>query len=111
MAATGGHHGTPVPLTRDLIIGILSLLLWALILTVSVKYVFLLLRADNKGEGGSLTLVARLQRAPAPHGAGQVRLPAAAGRRQGRGRLSHPGGAPAARPRPAKPAGVDDGHG
>ena len=61
MAATGGHHGTPVPLTRDLIIGILSLLLWALILTVSIKYVLLLLRADNKGEGGSLTLVALTQ--------------------------------------------------
>src|SRR5215213_2222901 len=62
-AATGGHHGTPVPLTRELVISILSLLLWALILTVSVKYVFLLLRADNKGEGGSLTLVALAQRA------------------------------------------------
>ncbi|MEE1610538.1 potassium transporter Kup [Microvirga sp. CF3016] len=63
MAATGGHHGTPVPLTRELVISILSLLLWALILTVSVKYVILLLRADNKGEGGSLTLVALAQRA------------------------------------------------
>ncbi|MGO4387981.1 potassium transporter Kup [Microvirga sp. 2YAF29] len=60
-AATGGHHGTPVPLTRELIISILSLLLWALILTVSVKYVLILLRADNKGEGGSLTLVALTQ--------------------------------------------------
>ena len=63
MAATGGHHGTPGPLTRELVISILSLLLWALILTVSVKYVLLLLRADNKGEGGSLTLVALAQRA------------------------------------------------
>jgi KUP system potassium uptake protein len=63
MAATGGHHGTPVPLTRDLVIAILSLLIWALILTVTVKYVILLLRADNKGEGGSLTLVALAQRA------------------------------------------------
>lgn len=60
-AATGGHHGTAVPLTRELIISILSLLIWALILTVSVKYVLLLLRADNKGEGGSLTLVALTQ--------------------------------------------------
>ena len=62
-AATGGHHGVPVELTRELVISILSLLIWALILTVSVKYVLLLLRADNKGEGGSLTLVALLQRA------------------------------------------------
>ncbi|MET0530350.1 MAG: potassium transporter Kup [Microvirga sp.] len=60
-AATGGHHGTPVPLSRELIISILSLLIWALILTVSVKYVLILLRADNKGEGGSLTLVALTQ--------------------------------------------------
>src|SRR4051812_11295243 len=62
-AATGGHHGTPVPMTRELVIGILSLLLWALVLTVTIKYVILLLRADNKGEGGSLTLVALAQRA------------------------------------------------
>ncbi|MBB3017181.1 KUP system potassium uptake protein [Microvirga lupini] len=61
MAATEGHHGVPVDLTRELVISILSLLLWALILTVSVKYVVLLLRADNKGEGGSLTLVALTQ--------------------------------------------------
>lgn len=60
-AATGGHHGVPVPLSRELIISILSLLLWALILTVSIKYVLILLRADNKGEGGSLTLVALTQ--------------------------------------------------
>ncbi len=61
-AATSGHHGVPVDLTRNLVISILSLLLWALMLTVTVKYVILLLRADNKGEGGSLTLVALLQR-------------------------------------------------
>ncbi|MBJ6124066.1 potassium transporter Kup [Microvirga splendida] len=61
MAATGGHHGVPVDLTRELVISILSLLLWALILTVTAKYVILLLRADNKGEGGSLTLVALTQ--------------------------------------------------
>jgi KUP system potassium uptake protein len=64
VAASGGHHsGVPGPLSRDMVLSILSLLLWALILTVSVKYVFLLLRADNKGEGGSLTLVALAQRA------------------------------------------------
>ncbi|HEY8382090.1 MAG TPA: potassium transporter Kup [Microvirga sp.] len=64
-AATGGHGSTigSTPLTREAVIGILSLLLWALILTVTVKYVLLLLRADNKGEGGSLTLVALTQRA------------------------------------------------
>jgi KUP system potassium uptake protein len=56
-AAAGGG-----PLTRDLIIGVLSLILWSLVLVVTVKYVFILLRADNKGEGGTLTLVALAQR-------------------------------------------------
>jgi KUP system potassium uptake protein len=51
------------PLTREIVLGVLSLLIWALVLTVTVKYVLILLQADNKGEGGSLTLVALAQRA------------------------------------------------
>ena len=43
-------------------IGIVSLLLWALFLTVTVKYVLFLMRADNKGEGGILALTALLGR-------------------------------------------------
>lgn len=43
------------------IIGIVSLLLWTLILIVSLKYVVLILRADNRGEGGTLSLVALAQ--------------------------------------------------
>ena len=58
-AATGGGANV----TRDAIIGVLSLILWSLVLVVTVKYVFILLRADNKGEGGTLTLVALAQRA------------------------------------------------
>jgi KUP system potassium uptake protein len=61
VAAASGGHGAPM--SREAVIGILSLLLWALVLTVTVKYVFILLRADNNGEGGSLTLVALAQRA------------------------------------------------
>src|SRR5215471_14785171 len=38
---------------EDAVIGILSLIVWALILIVSIKYVTILLRADNKGEGGT----------------------------------------------------------
>jgi KUP system potassium uptake protein len=49
--------------TRDIILGVLSLILWSLMLVVTAKYVFILLRADNKGEGGTLTLVALAQRA------------------------------------------------
>ena len=52
--------------TRDIIIGVLSLILWSLILVVTVKYVIILLRADNNGEGGTLTLVALAQRAHRP---------------------------------------------
>jgi KUP system potassium uptake protein len=50
-------------ITRDMIIGVLSLILWSLILVVTIKYVTILLMADNKGEGGTLTLVALAQRA------------------------------------------------
>ena len=41
----------------------LSLILWALIVVVTLKYVLILLRADNKGEGGTLALMALAQRA------------------------------------------------
>jgi KUP system potassium uptake protein len=47
------HGATPSD-----ILGIVSLILWSLILLVSVKYVGLILRADNKGEGGILALLA-----------------------------------------------------
>ncbi len=43
--------------------GVLSLILWALIVTVTLKYVIVLLRADNHGEGGTLALMALAQRA------------------------------------------------
>jgi len=51
------------PLTREMVIGVLSLILWSLVSIVTIKYVVILLRADNKGEGGTLTLVALSQRA------------------------------------------------
>jgi KUP system potassium uptake protein len=50
------------------ILGILSLIIWSLILIVTVKYVAILLRADNEGEGGTLALMALAQRAAAPYG-------------------------------------------
>jgi hypothetical protein len=59
LAATGGGH------TADeaIILGILSLIIWALILIVTVKYVLILLRADNNGEGGTVALMALAHRA------------------------------------------------
>lgn len=50
-------------LNQSNILGVLSLLLWSLILVVSVKYVTFVLRTDNKGEGGILALMALAQRA------------------------------------------------
>jgi KUP system potassium uptake protein len=51
------------PVTRDIVLGVLSLILWALIIVVAIKYVLLLLRADNNGEGGTLSLTALATRA------------------------------------------------
>jgi KUP system potassium uptake protein len=51
------------PITREIVLGVLSLILWALIIVVTVKYVLILLRADNNGEGGTLSLTALATRA------------------------------------------------
>ncbi|HNU65548.1 MAG TPA: potassium transporter Kup [Methylotenera sp.] len=48
----------PVPLTEANMYGILSLIVWALIMVVSVKYVAFIMRADNRGEGGIMALLA-----------------------------------------------------
>jgi KUP system potassium uptake protein len=45
------------------VLGILSLIIWALVIVVTVKYVIILLRADNNGEGGTLALMALASRA------------------------------------------------
>ena len=55
--------GESGPVTRDIVLGVLSLILWALIVVVTIKYVILLLRADNNGEGGTLSLTALATRA------------------------------------------------
>ena len=60
-AVGGAAHGQPV--TRIMVLGVLSLILWALFVVVTTKYVLLLLRADNNGEGGTLSLMALGQRA------------------------------------------------
>ena len=55
-------HFSGVGITRIEILGVLSLIFWALILIVTVKYVLLVMRADNHGEGGILALMALAQR-------------------------------------------------
>ncbi len=49
-------HGKTTDLNAD-VLGLLSLIVWALTITVSIKYVFIVTRADNKGEGGTLSLM------------------------------------------------------
>jgi len=58
-ASAGDHH----VVSRSVVLGVLSLIVWALIITVTLKYVLILLRADNNGEGGTLSLTALATRA------------------------------------------------
>jgi KUP system potassium uptake protein len=51
-----GHHA--VPATPTNIFGVLSLIFWSLVLVVTIKYIVFVLRADNRGEGGILALMA-----------------------------------------------------
>ncbi len=51
------------PANETVVFGILSLIIWALLLVVTAKYVLILLRADNNGEGGTLALMALASRA------------------------------------------------
>ena len=57
--------GTPTPET---VIGTVSLIFWALLLIVGLKYAILILRADNHGEGGIVALLALLDARHAPPG-------------------------------------------
>src|ERR1700693_2329824 len=66
--------GTGAPPTRAAVLGVLSLILWALLLIVTLKYVLILLRADNNGEGGTLTLMGLAQRAMGRAGSAVVLL-------------------------------------
>ena len=50
------HH--PVPITPENVLGILSVIFWSLMIVVSLKYVSFILRADNRGEGGIMALMA-----------------------------------------------------
>jgi len=56
----GSHH--PVPISEPNVLGILSLVFWALMLIVTIKYTIFIMRADNKGEGGIMALMALVLR-------------------------------------------------
>jgi KUP system potassium uptake protein len=66
--------GSGNPANETVVLGILSLIIWALILVVTIKYIMILLRADNNGEGGTLALMALAHRAVEARGAGTVIL-------------------------------------
>ena len=61
---TGAHH---LPLTPGNVLGILSIIFWALMLIVTLKYITLIMRADNRGEGGILALTALVARGTDHH--------------------------------------------
>jgi KUP system potassium uptake protein len=65
-----GAHGIEV--TRGNVLGVLSLILWSLILLVSIKYLGLVVRADNKGEGGILALLTLAFPQQDPHARGRL---------------------------------------
>jgi KUP system potassium uptake protein len=54
-----GHN--PIPVTSGNVLGILSLMLWTLMLVISLKYMAFVLQADNRGEGGTFALLALLR--------------------------------------------------
>ena len=68
LAAAGPGHAVNEPI----VLGILSLIIWALLLVVTAKYVLILLRADNHGEGGTLALMALASRALAGSRGGAI---------------------------------------
>ena len=62
MRVAFGEHGV-LPLTEASVLGVLSLIFWSLFMVVTLKYVIVILRADNRGEGGILALSTLAQRA------------------------------------------------
>ncbi|HKI94082.1 MAG TPA: potassium transporter Kup [Gemmatimonadales bacterium] len=55
------HGSHPVPVTPGNVLGVLSLVFWALVIVVTIKYHLVVIRADNDGEGGILALMALVQ--------------------------------------------------
>src|SRR3954452_11989056 len=58
----------PIAATRDTIFGITSMIFWSVTVVVTVTYVFLVMRADNDGEGGIMALITLLRRGQTPGG-------------------------------------------
>ncbi|MFD6351776.1 potassium transporter Kup [Nocardia tengchongensis] len=69
----------PVPVSRDNIFGIVSLIFWSVMIIVTVTYVLLAMRADNEGEGGIMALITLLRRWTLPGGRRTAMMLAALG--------------------------------
>lgn len=69
-----GPHGVPV--TPSNVLGVLSLVFWSLNFIVTFKYIAVVMRADNRGEGGILALLARARPSGEPTGAGRLLIAA-----------------------------------
>lgn len=68
------HHGT-VAVSAEHVLGVLSLILWALIFVISIKYVLYIMRADNHGEGGQLAQLALINPRTQPRKSTWARIP------------------------------------
>src|ERR1700751_3028973 len=71
-AAKAAAHGADV--TSAQVLGVVSLILWALILIISLKYAMLIMRADNRGEGGIVVLLALISARKAAPGTWRAHL-------------------------------------
>jgi KUP system potassium uptake protein len=69
----------PVAVTPDDVYGVISLVVWAVVIIVTLKYVVLIMSADNEGEGGIMALIALLRRVPGSLGPRALAALAAAG--------------------------------
>ena len=58
----------PVTATTDSVFGVISLIFWAVTIIVTLKYVLLVMRADNEGEGGIMALITLIRRQGVPGG-------------------------------------------
>jgi len=58
------HEASGLAVSRENVLGIVSLILWSLMVILSIKYVALVMRADHEGEGGILALLSLIRRPP-----------------------------------------------
>src|SRR5437762_12709525 len=61
-----GEHG--IPATQNNVLGVMSLVFWAVVLVVTIKYHIVIIRADNKGAGGVVALIALVNVSRLPRG-------------------------------------------